>query len=292
MKTLKYYFHTLFAPSKDPYPSTIRTKNIMDSFNFLVQAFKTHERLFFVRFGDGEFVTLMQQDHRNYVFNENLEKELAASFRIEHQEYLIACPINYPYDEFHAKGIYRQFSWQQQMIDVMQQRNFPQNLVFENPCIFQCLAVFKPKVLKDFLDNFIRKERKMFIGSTDKVTAEKLYGPIEYYVQIPERNAYETIGEWWPEVEQNVEKVDLVIPSAGSTSNAIAVRLWNKGVRCKVIDFGSVVDAVAQKTSRSWIRLQGHKVLKTLENPPELPLAKRWEFLRKDIKFYFRNQII
>ena len=75
MKTLKYYFRTLFTPSEDSFPSKIRTKNIMDSFLFLVEALKTRDRLFFVRFGDGEFVTLMQRDHRNYVFNENLEKE-------------------------------------------------------------------------------------------------------------------------------------------------------------------------------------------------------------------------
>ena len=78
----------------------------------------------------------MQQDHRNYVFNENLEKELAASFRIQHEEYLIACPINYPYDEFHAKGIYRQFSWQQEMIDVMKQRNFRRTWYLKIPASF------------------------------------------------------------------------------------------------------------------------------------------------------------
>ena len=65
---------------------------------------------------------------------------------------------------FIAKGIYRQFSWQHEMIDIMKQRNFPQDMVFENPCIFQCLGVFKPKLLKGFLDEFIRKETKMFIA--------------------------------------------------------------------------------------------------------------------------------
>lgn len=291
MKPLKFYFHTLFSRSKDV-SQTIRTKNIMDSFNDLVEKLKRHDRVFFVRFGDGEFVTLMQRDHRNYIYNEGLEKELAASFRIRHEEYLIACPINYPYDEFHAKGIYRRFSWQQEMIDVMDARDFPQDVVFENPCIFQCLGVFKPKLLKGFLDGFVRKEKKMFIGSTDKLTAEKLYGRIDFHVQIPERNAYESIAEWWPEVVKNVGKVDLVIPSAGSTSNVISLRLWHMGVPCKVIDFGSIVDAVALKTSRSWIRLQGHQLLKTLENPPKLSPSQRWKFLRKDIKFFFRNQVI
>ena len=264
----------------------------MDSFDFLVEKLKKHNRLFFVRFGDGEFVTLMQRNHRNYIYNKNLEKELEASFRIRDEEYLIACPINYPYDEFHAKGIYRQFSWQEDMINVIKHRDFPTDLVFENPCIFQCLGVFRPKLLKGFLDNFIRKEKKMFIGSTEKEAAEKLCGKIDYYVQIPERDAYESIATWWPEVERNMGNVDLIIPSAGSSSNVIAIRLWNSGVNCKVIDLGSIVDAVAQKTSRTWIRLQGHRIWKTLEHPPELSLGQRFKILQKDIKFYFRNQII
>ena len=292
MKPLKFYVHRFLTADKTSTLQGIKTKNILDSFSYLVEKLKTHERLFFVRFGDGEFVTLMQKDHRNYIFNKALEAEIDASFRIRDEEYLIACPINYPYDEFHAKGIYRQFSWQQEMIEVMKQRNFPDEVVFENPCIFQCLGVFRPNLLKSFLDEFVRDKKKMFIGSTDLKTAERLYGKIDYHVVIPERNAYETIQDWWPEVERNITEVDLVIPSAGSTSNVISLRLWNSGARCKVIDFGSIVDAVAFKTSRTWIRLQGHKVLKATHPKPKLSLAQRFLFLRKDIKFFFRNQIM
>ena len=282
---------TLMSPEREiDYP--VRTKNIRNSFRYLSERMRTADRLFFVRFGDGEFMTLMRHNHRNCVYNKDLEKELEASFRIRHEDYLIACPINYPFDEFHAKGIYKQFSWQQEMIDVMKARKFPNDIVFENPCIFQCMAVFKPELLKAFMKDYIWDARKMFIGCTEKETAEKLYGNIAHYIRIPERNAYETIDEWWPEVESYAEDVDLVIPSAGSTSNVIALRLWNKGVCCKVIDFGSVVDAVDMKTSRSWIRLQGHKIFRTLADPPDFSLSQRTAFLLKDIKFYFRNQII
>ena len=45
-KTLKYYFHSLFATSKNTGLDTIRTKNIMDSFYFLVEKLKHHDRFF------------------------------------------------------------------------------------------------------------------------------------------------------------------------------------------------------------------------------------------------------
>ncbi len=293
MKPLKYYFHKLFFREPKNVSNAIRTKGIQESFDFLKEKMAKHKRLFFVRYGDGEFVTLMRKDHRNYVYNAGLDAELESSFRIKDDEYLIACPINYPYDEFHASGIYKNFSWQDEMIHIMKEKNFSDDVIFENPCIFQCMAVFKPRELKAFLDEYVRPLKKMFIGSTEKEIAEKLYGKIDYYVKIPAKHAYETINEWWPKVEENANKVDLVIPSAGSTSNAIALRLWNKEVACKVIDFGSIVDAVEYKVSRTWIRLQGNKVRKVLDKKDreKLSFQKRFLFLRKDIKFYFRNQI-
>lgn len=292
MKPLKYYFYTLFKSKDDS--NLIRTKSITDSFNFLTLMIKNNRKLFFVRFGDGEFVTLMKQNHRNYNYNPGLEYELQKSFKINDENYLIACPINYPYDEFHASGIYKNFSWQDKMISVMHDNNLRRDIVFENPCIFQCMAVFKPKKLKIFLDKEIRPLKKMFIGSTRKEVAEKLYGKIDFYIEIPAKHAYETIGEWWPKIEENADKVELIIPSAGSSSNAIALRLWNKGIDCKVIDFGSIVDAVEYNVSRTWIRLQGHKVNKLLakKDKEKISFQKKFLFFRKDVKFYFRNQIM
>ncbi|MDO6855241.1 GT-D fold domain-containing glycosyltransferase [Cellulophaga lytica] len=294
MKPIKYYFHNLFFNNSRRNLNSIKTKGIKESYDFFIKSFKSKKSLYFVRFGDGEFVTLMKKDHRNYIYSKGLETELEASFKIKDNDYLIACPINYPYDEFHASGIYKNFSWQQDMIDVMKKKEFSEDVIYENPCIFQCMAVFKPKVLKAFLDEEIRPLKKMFIGSTSKEIAEKLYGKIDFYVKIPVKHAYESIDLWWPDIEENAKKVDLIIPSAGSTSNVIALRLWNLGIKSKVIDFGSIVDAVEYKISRSWIRLQGHKVQKVLStnDRDKLSFQKKFLFFRKDVKFYFRNQIM
>ncbi|WP_435315462.1 GT-D fold domain-containing glycosyltransferase [Cellulophaga fucicola] len=294
MRPLKYYFHNLFYRNTNTTLNSIQTKGIKESFYYIKDSLKKNKRLFFVRFGDGEFVTMMKKDHRNYNYNEGLDRELEASFKIQDKEYLIACPINYPYDEFHASGIYKNFSWQEEMVEIMKEKKFSEDIIFENPCIFQCMAVFKPKVLKAFLDEEIRPLKKMFIGSTEKKIAEKLYGKIDFYVKIPPKHAYETINDWWFEIELNAKKSDLIIPSAGSTSNVIALRLWNLGIESKVIDFGSIVDAVDNRVSRTWIRLQGHKVRRLLikTDREKLSFQKKILFLRKDIKFYFRNQIM
>lgn len=285
MRTLKYYFNVLKRKKEQEKDSSISTKNINDSFNYLSKRLHQKERLFFVRFGDGEFLTLLKQDHRNYIYNEGLDNELEESFKIKDPNFLIACPINYPYDEYHAKGIYKRFSWQDKMINLLDQKQLYFTKSFENACIFQCMAIFRPKKFKNFLTEHIRHQKKMFIGSTDKATTESLYGKIDYYINIPKKDAYETIDKWWPEV-------DLIIPSAGSTSNAIAVRLWNLNYQGKLIDFGSIVDAASLISSRTWIRLQGHKILKVLDPKPKLTYKQKFKFYLKDIKFYFRNQII
>lgn len=292
MKTLKYYFHKLFINDKSLEDSPIKVKNIQDSFDYLESRMDQKERLFFVRFGDGEFITLLKRDHRNYIYNEGLDKELEESFRIKDDNYLISCPLNYPYDEFHAKGIYKKFAWQDEMLDVMDQMEIHTKAVYENTYIFQCMAVFKPERMRKFLNDHARNKTKMFIGSTPKEVAEKLYGPIDYYVNIPVRDAYETIEEWWPEIEKNADKVELIIPAAGSTTNAIALRLWNLNIQVKLIDFGSIVDAVDRKVSRTWIRLKGHTALGILNEQPEFTLKEKLSNFRKDVKFFFRNQII
>jgi hypothetical protein len=291
MKPLKYYFLKLFY-KKESNNSIIRTKSIQDSFTYLEKRIQQKERLFFVRFGDGEFITMLKKNHRNYVYNEELDKEVENSFNIKDSNYLISCPINYPYDEFHAKGIYKQFTWQQEMIEVIKQKKLNTDFIFENPCIFHCMGIFKPKRLNEFLNKHIRNKKKLFVGSTDQKIAESLYGKIDHFVKIPTKNAYETIDQWWPEIEKNIDKVDLIIPSAGSSSNAIALRLWNMNCNVKLIDMGSIIDAADQKISRTWIRLQGHKILGILNPKPKISSKQRIKYLLKDIKFFFRNQVI
>ena len=263
----------------------------MNLFHFLNEKLSNEKKVFFIRFGDSEFVTMMGKEHRNYKYNKNLAHEIEESHRIEDENYLIANVFSVPYDEFYTFGVYFRYPWEEKIIKTFHEKGFNANKIYENMFIFQTLTVFKPKLVKAFLNTHIRPKKKMFIGCTPKEVAEKLYGPIAYYIQIPSQHAYESIDTWWKQIEENVHDVDLVIPSAGSSSNVIAQRLWKMNVNCNLIDVGSLVDAFDKKTSRIWIRLQGHKAFKLIDDKVHFTLKEKCTHLLKDIKFFFRKQI-
>jgi hypothetical protein len=102
----------------------------------------------------------------------------------------------------------------------------------------------------------------MFIGCSDKTIMESLYGKIDYYIQIPESQAYYTINEWWSDVEKNAKKCEVILPSAGIASCVIQKRLWNLDIDTHCIDIGSINDAVEGKVSRGWIKRIGVERLK------------------------------
>jgi hypothetical protein len=269
---------------------TVRARTSFESFRTLTGKLDKHKRVFFTRFGDGEVVAMMGKDHRNYTTSEGLVKELRESFTIKHPQYLMALTINIPQEKKMAPGVFERFSSNDSLFRFLEQNNLLIQDEYESPVIFHYLSVFYPRMMYDFFETYVRPRKKMFVGCTPQHTAEKLYGPIDHYVRIPPRNAYNTIDEWWPEIEQHVNKVDLVVPSAGAASNVISKRLWNMGTDIHLLDIGSIVDAVEGKKSRTWIRLQGHQVEKVL--PPKYRnrnFLKRLSNFRNDLKYYYRR---
>jgi len=290
MKPLKCYL--LKNKYKLPQDCKIKVMDIKDSFDLVLKRFEQGKPFYFVRFGDGEFKTLMGENHRNYVYNSSLADELKKSFEINNDNYFISLPINYPFDEYWAQGVYKRFKIENEIVQVISEKFKHLKDIYHNPCIIHCTLVRNPEKLKYFLDKHIRPKSKMFIGGASKSDAEKLYGKIDYYIQTPFKHAYEKIDEWWPEVEKNASKVDLIIPSIGSSSNVVSLRLWNNNIRCYVFDFGSIIDAVGFKTTRGWIRRQGHKILKVLpKNSVKVTLKDKISFLIKNIRYYFQRQI-
>lgn len=290
MKPLKFYF----KQKRYALPEGVKPEvyPIQKSFDLFFEKFKTGEPFYFVRFGDGEFVTMMGKEHRNYKYNPNLAKEIEESIRIEDPNYVVSLPVNFVFDEFWASGLYKPYNFQDKMIQMFYDRNFPLNKVYHNAFFFQCILVLKSKQLQPLFFDYVRPMKKMFVGGASKEDAEKLYGRIDYYIQTPFKHAYERIDEWWPLVEKNMNDVELIIPAIGSSSNVVQLRLWQAGVRCYVIDFGSMIDAVGMKKTRGWLKKQGHKILKILpEGTLEITFKQKLIFLVKDIVFFVRRQI-
>jgi hypothetical protein len=72
-------------------------------------------------------------------------------------------------------------------------------------------------------------------------------------VEVPSRDAYYNINEWWPKVLDCIDDVELVLPSAGMAGRVIQKRLWNLDKNVHSIELGSMVDVVDDLNTRSWM---------------------------------------
>ena len=270
----------------------IITKSTVETFSYLESRLSSGEKVFFLRFGDGEVFDMMGKSRRNQTNSPELIKEMKEAFSIQDQNYIKAIAINMPYEKGMSDGVFANYSFNAKLEDFILDLFNDISLSFFNPITFRYLSVFKPKLVFNFFNKYIRPKKKMFIGSTNQDTAEKLYGKINHYINIPAKSAYSNIDEWWPEVENNCHDIEIIIVSAGAATKVVAKRLWNKNLNVQLFDFGSIIDAIDGKVTRTWIRLVGHRVNKILpkEYREKNPL-KRIVFVLKDIKYFFRRMI-
>lgn len=222
---------------------------------------REHKKVYFSRYGDGEIYTMVGKDCLEHDVSDSLEQGLIHSFEIYSPQYLKAVGVNYPIEPGMIHGLFAPYIDNFDLEKYLLNR-FPKEdgVVYENQILFHYLSVFKPDIMIKFLNEFVRGRRIMFIGSTPREVVEKLYGPLEVYIQISNKNAFYKMDEWFPEIISNAHKVDVILPSAGVASNIINAKLWDSGVEAHVLDLGSLVDAAEGKGSRKWIKLQGYKV--------------------------------
>jgi len=271
----------------------IRARSAKSTFNILTEKLQVSKKLYFVRFGDGEIIAMQQKAHRNYNPSAGLAKEIKESFAIKHPDYLVALTANMPKEKYTSKGVCYQYPQNQDIINyVMLDNNICEPVVYENPFIFHYMALFHPIETKAFFDQFIRPKTKMFIGGASQLSAEALYGKIDYYIQIPSRHAYDSIDDWWPRILENIDKVELVLPAAGAATNVIAKRLWQSNYNIQLLDIGSLIDAVEQRSTRVWIRLLGHRINQITENKGTLSFKNSLINKYRDTRYFFRRNIL
>lgn len=239
----------------------IRSKSTTASLAHLTTLLRAHKKVYFSRYGDGEIYTMVGKDCLEHDVSDSLENGLIHSFEIYSPQYLKAIGVNYPVEPGMIHGLFAPYIDNFDLEKYLLNR-FPNEdgAVYENQILFHYLSVFKPNVMIKFLNEFVRGKRIMFIGSTPRDVVEKLYGPLEVYIQIPAKNAFYKMDEWFPEILNQSHRVDVILPSAGVASNIINAKLWDAGVEAHVLDLGSLVDAAEGKGSRKWIKLKGYKV--------------------------------
>jgi hypothetical protein len=238
----------------------LRAKSTGETYQTLCTLLDTSKKVYYSRFGDGDLFIMMGRNQANHDYSEELAAELHDSLIIEDRQFLKGLPVNYPIEKGMTKGLFEWFYFNDELAEfIIQKISISLPVVFESSWFPNYYSVFNPSEMSAFLDRFVRPKRKMFIGSVPVEDIQKLYGKIDYYIEVPRRNAYSTIEKWWPEILGNIDSVEVVLPAAGMATRVITKRLWqlNKDVHC--LDFGSVIDAVSSfAPSRKWIKLKGH----------------------------------
>ena len=270
----------------------IKTKSTFETYKTLDELLDQNKKLYYTRFGDGDIFIMMGRDYRNHRTNDNLVKEMNEAFTINDPNYCIGLTVNYPCEKKMTKGVFMPFEMNDELYSFLESNNLFKKNIYESSIFFHYISVFYPNMMFDFFEKHIRPKTKMFVGSSDKNTAEKLYGKIDYYVKTPAKYAYESIDEWWAQIENNADKVDMVIPSAGTASRVITKRLWYNNYDLQVLDIGSLIDAVEGKRTRGWIKRKGHKIQKILpEQERDKTLNNRLNALRGDFNYWYRRYI-
>jgi predicted O-methyltransferase YrrM len=223
--------------------------------------------VYYVRFGDGPFEILENKNDGSHKFSHKLKDEIQQAISIQNELFIKAAVLGYPKEEGMKKRVFiegsKEGSWPDRYVETV--KKYSKDKFYHNPIVFHYLSVFKPELLKYFINTYIKPKTKMFIGSCNKQQAEKFYGKIDYYIGTPHKNAYHYIDRWFPEVLKNIHDCDIVLPSAGIASKVIAKRLWMMQKNIHLIDIGSVNNIMDNKNHPAWIKIIGlNKLRKNL----------------------------
>jgi len=269
----------------------ITTKSLTDTFQHLSEMLSENKKLFFTRFGDGDFFILNNQGYKNHQFSEKLRIEMEEAFLTEDPLYIRSSFINYKDPNKDIQRFFFKYPDNEVLSNLLNKKyNAKENWEFDNCNSLPYYALNHSKEFIHFLDEFVRPKKKLLIGGVSPDTAKKLYGTIDEYVQTPFKNAYANIDSWWPEVLEKSKNVELVLPSAGAASKVINKRLWNLGYEYQSLDIGSIIDAIDDLGTRKWIRLKGHKVNQLLlDEYQDKSLLFKLKYLQKETFYELRN---
>jgi hypothetical protein len=239
----------------------MKSKKTIETYNTLCEKLRNNSKVYYSRFGDGDIFIMKGKGEMMHTYSPELQKELKESILINDKNYLVGVAVNYEKEEGMYQGVFEPFGYNNELSDYLKNElKFTEDTMFESAIAFHYLSVFKQEKVIDFLNEFIRPKKKMFVGSIEKSAIEKLIGPVDYYVRIDSRNAYYSIDNWYNEVLENIDNCDVLIPAAGMATRVLNKRLWNLNKNIHSIDIGSVVDAVDDKLTRTWIRKEGNKI--------------------------------
>ena len=232
---------------------------MQDTLTILCDKLSQKDKVYFCRFGDGDLEQMMGRREKMQQFSEKLQEELRESISIEHEDYMRGGILEEPeFNGFELTHYHHLSSEYEQFLRSL--LSDYDNGKYYSSVLTTYMALIQPEIFVDFLNTYIKPKKKLYIGSIEKDVIETLLGDIDYHVQVPARNAYDAIDEWWPKVLECIDDVDVVIPAAGVAGRVAQKRLWMLDKKVHSIELGCIVDAIAGLSTRSWMPRTRDKV--------------------------------
>ena len=209
----------------------------------------SHDKMAYVRFGDGELgIMAGWRDDEYHRKNPSLAKELTEAFAIEHPDFLIGATL-YPLE----KGMDgNRFAYSHNEVLDTVLATSPRSREFYNPIAFHYAALFMPETLVAFLKQ-LQLSNSIIVGGAHLRGAMKFTGS-KVHIETPLRDAYDEIDEIEEDIRSAIgsNNVRSVLFGCGVSAAVLQKRL--RDVKDLVtIDLGSTFDALLGMQTRGWI---------------------------------------
>lgn len=207
------------------------------------------QKFAYTRFGDGEILMMggwRGKDTAQYN-SPDFVRELIEAFEISHPDYLVGLSAGMVREENMRPGLFAPF--EDEKLTQIVQFFCQKKRSFYSPVAFHYTIVFHPDRFIQFLRR-VASKRLLFVGGLEP----GIQG-IQQHVKTPIKQAYDSINEWYPKVENAIDKTDIVLLSLGPTAKVVQKRLWKHNI--STIDVGSVMAAIVgdEHDPHTWLRL-------------------------------------
>ena len=231
----------------------MKTIDMQDTLNYLYEKLDSEGKVYYSRFGDGDFEIMKGKREMMHKYSPEWAEELREAFGILDDNYIRWTMFNEP--TYNGRELVHQSPDNFKDLFGFIQNNYKNfnDFTLYSHVLLTYIFIHEQDIFLDFMNNFIRPKRKLFIGSIKKSSIQRLVGEVHYHVETPSRDAYYNIDEWWPKVLECIDDVDLVLPAAGMAGRVVQKRLWKLNKNVHSIELGSMGDTVDNLNTRSWM---------------------------------------